>query len=74
MLKGSTAFGKPVVTAAGTGPYDADATRWGDYAWAVLDTTADAVWMADEYVPALSSQTTDGNNNWGTRVVEVSLI
>ncbi len=74
MPKGSTAFGKPVVTAAGTGPYDPKATRWGDYAYTTLDTTADAVWMASEYVPPVSSQTTDGLRNWGTRVVEVSLI
>jgi hypothetical protein len=73
LATGGSAFGRPVVSAAGSGPYDSDATRWGDYSWAVLDTTADAVWMATEYMPPLSSQTADGNNNWGTRVVEVAL-
>lgn len=73
LASGGSSFGPPVVSAAGTGPYDHDATRWGDYSWAVLDPTADAVWMATEYMPPLSSQTADGNNNWGTRVVELSL-
>jgi hypothetical protein len=39
----------------------------------VLDTTADVVWMATEYMPPAASQTADGNNNWGTRVVELAL-
>ena len=73
MAAASTSFGNPQVSAAGTGPFDPDATRWGDYSWAVLDTTADAVWMATGYMPPVSSQTTDGNNNWGTRVIELSL-
>src|SRR2546428_5165201 len=29
-------------------------------------------WMATEYIPPRSSQTTDGKQNWGTRVIEVS--
>jgi hypothetical protein len=66
-------FGQPVVAAAGTGPYDPKATRWGDYSWAVLDPTTDSVWMATEYIPASSSQTPDGLANWGTRVINVSL-
>jgi hypothetical protein len=73
LTSGGSAFGQPVVTAVGSGPYDPDATRWGDYSWAVLDTTADAVWISTEYMPPPSSQTADGNNNWGTRVVELSL-
>jgi hypothetical protein len=69
---GST-FGRPVVFGAGTGPYDPAATRWGDYSWAVLDPTSDSVWMATEYVPPASSQTTDGLRNWGTRVIHLAL-
>jgi hypothetical protein len=61
------------VAAAGTGPYDKKATRWGDYSFAVLDQHADAVWLATEYVPPKSSQTSTGARNWGTRVLEVAL-
>jgi hypothetical protein len=70
---GSANFGAPVVAAAGTGPYNPKATRWGDYSFAVPDPSADAAWMATEYVPPLSSQTTDGRRNWGTRVIQVQL-
>ncbi len=73
VLSGDGAFGRPVVFGAGTGPYDANATRWGDYSWAVLDSGSDSVWMATEYVPPASSQTTDGRRNWGTRVIHVEL-
>jgi hypothetical protein len=66
-------FGRPVVAAEGTGPYDSNATRWGDYSWAVLDSVTDSVWMATEYIPPPSSQTTDQQRNWGTRVLQVSL-
>ena len=66
-------FGPPIVAAAGTGPYDPTATRWGDYSFAVLDPTTDSVWMATEYIPPVSSQTPDGLANWGTRVLQVSL-
>lgn len=69
----SSNFGRPVVAAAGTGPYDPLATRWGDYSWAVLDPVTDSVWMATEYIPPPASQTTDGLRNWGTRVLQVSL-
>jgi hypothetical protein len=67
------AFGPPVVAADGTGPYDPAATRWGDYSWAVLDPARDSVWMATEYIPPPTSQTTDQLRNWGTRVLQVSL-
>jgi hypothetical protein len=70
---GGSAFGPPVVVAAGTGPYDPAATRWGDYSWAVLDPTGGSVWMATEYIPVRSSQTPDQLRNWGTRVFQVSL-
>jgi hypothetical protein len=66
-------FGPVTVAAAGTGPYDPNASRWGDYSWAVLDPKADAVWLATEYIPPKSSQTSTGERNWGTRVLEVAL-
>ncbi|MGH2515088.1 MAG: hypothetical protein ACRDHP_05475 [Ktedonobacterales bacterium] len=65
-------FGAVIIAAPGTGPYDPAATRWGDYSWAILGDD-NSVWMATEYIPPVSSQTTDGLRNWGTRVVEVSL-
>ena len=68
---GAFGFSAPVVAASGTGPYDANGTRWGDYSWAVIDPVADAFWLATEYIPPAASQTTDGALNWGTRVVEV---
>jgi hypothetical protein len=68
-----TSFGPVVVAAAGTGPYDKNAGRWGDYSYAAVDPTTDAIWMAAEYVPPKSSQTPDGRRNWGTRIMEVSL-
>jgi hypothetical protein len=69
---GSSSFSAPQVAASGTGPYDPNGTRWGDYSWAVIDPTADAFWLATEYIPPVGSQTTDGALNWGTRVFEVS--
>jgi len=59
--------------AAGTGPHDPDATRWGDYSWAQLDPVQYSVWLSTEYIPPVSSQTPDGNNNWGTEVFQVNL-
>ncbi|MBF6591180.1 MAG: hypothetical protein IVW57_11735 [Ktedonobacterales bacterium] len=64
-------FGPVHLAARGTGPYDANATRWGDYSAAVLDPDHSAFWLATEYIPPHASQTTDGANNWGTRVLEV---
>ena len=66
-------FGPAVVAAPGTGPYDPNATRWGDYSFAVPDRTTDSAWLATEYIPPKSSQTTTGRRNWGTRVFEVPL-
>jgi hypothetical protein len=71
MPEGGTAFGAVNVAAAGTGPYSPTSTRWGDYSWAVLDPSDTSVWMATEYVPPKASQTPDGAQNWGTRVLEV---
>jgi len=70
---GARNFGAPVVSAAGQGPYFRRSTRWGDYSFAVPATGSDSAWLATEYIPAKSSQTTDGHQNWGTRVVEVPL-
>ena len=70
---GGDEFGPPVVAAPGTGPYNPKATRWGDYSFAVPDGTSDAAWLATEYIPPVSSQTTNGVRNWGTRVIEVPL-
>jgi hypothetical protein len=70
---GRSNFGAPIVAAAGTGPYDPQGTRWGDYSFAVPNTGPDAAWLATEYIPPKSSQTTNGSLNWGTRVFEVPL-
>lgn len=66
-------FGPVQVAASGTGPYDPNATRWGDYSFASLEPAADVVWLATEYVPPVSSQTSTRTRNWGTRVIEVGL-
>ena len=70
-----TSFGAIHLAAAGTGPYHykPNPSRWGDYSWAVLSPDGNSVWMATEYVPPISSQTTDGKQNWGTRVIQVSV-
>jgi hypothetical protein len=70
---GASNFGAPVVSAPGQGPYFKGSTRWGDYSFAVPGTGSDSAWLATEYMPAKSSQTTDGQQNWGTRVIEVPL-
>jgi hypothetical protein len=70
---GGSNFGGPIVAAAGTGPYDPQATRWGDYSFAVPDSGSDAAWLSTEYIPPKSSQTTNGRRNWGTRVFKVPL-
>jgi hypothetical protein len=68
---GASSFGPVRVAAEGTGSYDKNAGRWGDYSWAVLDPSESAVWMASEYIPPQRSQTLDGRRNWGTRVYAV---
>ena len=60
------------IAAAGTGPYDPTATRWGDYSAAVLDPGGTSFWFATEYIPPPASQTTDGLRNWGARVLNVA--
>jgi hypothetical protein len=72
LKSGHSSFGPIHVASAGTGPYDPNGTRWGDYSWAVLDPNLNAFWLATEYIPPKASQTTDGLLNWGTRVFEVT--
>jgi hypothetical protein len=70
---GASNFGPPVVFAPGRGSYFRKSSRWGDYSFAVPATGSDSAWLATEYISPKSSQTTDGQQNWGTRVVEVPL-
>ena len=72
LQQNGNAFGAIHIALNGTGPYDPTATRWGDYSWAILDPDTNNFWMATEYIPPKSSQTTDGLTNWGTGVIEVS--
>lgn len=67
-----TSFGAVHIAASGTGPYSPKSTRWGDYSWAILSPDGGSFWMATEYIPPKSSQTPDGLQNWGTRVIQVS--
>jgi hypothetical protein len=69
---GASNFGQPIVAAKGAGPYFRHSTRWGDYSFAVPG-ASDSAWLSTEYVPPKSSQTTDGHQNWGTRVIRVPL-
>ncbi len=64
-------FGRITIAAPGTGPYDPNAGRWGDYSAAALDPSGRSLWLATEYIPPLASQTPDGRRNWGTRVLQV---
>ena len=66
-------FGRIKVAAAGTGPYNPRATRWGDYSAAVIDPNGKSFWLATEYIPPVTSQTLDGRRNWGTRVLQSSI-
>jgi hypothetical protein len=74
LLKAGRAnFGPTAVAAAGSGPYTKDTTRWGDYSFAVPDSSTDAAWLATEYMPPRSSQTTNRRRPWGTRVIKIRL-
>ena len=69
-------FGAPIIPAGGTNSYRPKTgvpDRWGDYSYALLDTVSHTMWFATEYVPPLSSQTTNGQRNWGTRVLQLSI-
>jgi hypothetical protein len=68
---GASSFGPLTVAAPGKTSYDTEATRWGDYSFAVLDPAGTSVWLATEYIPPKSSLTADGRRNWGTRVLDV---
>ena len=73
---GGRNFGRAIVAAAGAGSYKraaANAPRWGDYSFAVPDSASDSAWLATEYIPPKSSQTTTRIRNWGTRVIKVPL-
>ena len=70
---GDTSFGAIHIAAHGTGPYDPTAMRWGDYSAAATDDSG-TFWMATEYIPPVSSQTTDGKTNWGTRVFDLVVL
>jgi len=70
---GGANFGPTAVAAAGSGPYTKDTTRWGDYSFAVPDSSTDAAWLATEYMPPRSSQTTNHRRPWGTRVIKIRL-
>jgi hypothetical protein len=65
-------FGPIKVAAPGSGPYNPNSTRWGDYSFAILDPSGESIWLATEYIPPPSRQTVDGLQNWGTRVIAVS--
>jgi hypothetical protein len=74
--KGQTFFSDPIIAAHGTGSYHPKPgvpDRWGDYSYSLLDTVSNTFWLATEYIPPTSSQTTNGQRNWGTRVLEVSV-
>jgi hypothetical protein len=69
-------FGEPVIPAGGTGPYlpkPGVPDRWGDYSYSLIDTVSDTFWLATEYVPPKPSQTTNGQRNWGTRVLQLRI-
>lgn len=72
LAAGASNFGAVTIAANGTGPYSPVSTRWGDYSWATLDQAHDTFWLATEYIPDLASQTPDGHQNWGTRVIELA--
>ena len=72
MSEDGDSFGRIKVAALGSGAYNPNSTRWGDYSFAIVDPSGKSIWLATEYVPPLSRQTVDGLQNWGTRVLEVS--
>jgi hypothetical protein len=72
MSEDGDSFGRIKVAALGSGTYDPNATRWGDYSFAVVDPNGESIWLATEYIPPLARQTVDGLRNWGTRVLEIS--
>jgi hypothetical protein len=73
LSSGQSEFGPLREAAHGTGPYDMQAGRWGDYSFAVVDPVTGSFWMATEYMPPRSVQTVDRARNWGTRVAVVAV-
>ena len=74
--KSGVSFGDPDIAANGTGSYHPKPgvpDRWGDYSYSLVDTVSDTFWLATEYIPQKSSQTTNGQRNWGTRVFHLSI-
>ena len=72
MPAGGTVFSPVSVAGAGTGPYDPNSSRWGDYSYAALDPSGKTIWGAAEYIPPRASQTVDRAANWGTRVFRIN--
>lgn len=72
LTAGHANFGTIHIAGPGTGPYSPQSTRWGDYSWAILSPDGNSFWLATEYIPPLASQTPDGLQNWGTRVMQVA--
>jgi hypothetical protein len=70
---GQSSFGPINIVAPGSTHYNKTSGRWGDYSFAVMDPSGNGVWLATEYMPPLSSQTPDRQQNWGTRVFEVAV-
>ena len=69
-------FGPISITAEGTSSYvpkPGVPGRWGDYSYASLDLGDGTMWLATEYVPPITSQTSNGQRNWGTEVIHVRL-
>ena len=70
---GSSNFGPVFVAARGTGPYFRGFDAAGVTTPSPSRGASDSAWLATEYIPPKSSQTTDGAQNWGTRVFQVPL-
>jgi hypothetical protein len=71
----ATSFSSVQTAAVGAGPHTSFSdfffarARWGDYSAAAFDPGSGDIWVADEYVAPGS---TNGFDNWGTRVWEVA--
>ena len=72
MPAGGTVFSPVSLAGTGTGPYDPNSDRWGDYSYAALDPSGKTIWGAAEYIPPRASQTVDRRRNWGTRVFRIN--
>src|SRR5262249_22973886 len=70
---GARDFGAPAISALGPGAYFTSVARSGDYSCAYPGTGSAPAWLPTEYMPHKRTQTTDGQQNWGARVIEVPL-